>query len=134
MWVLKTNCIMKILFFLLLPTSALCQSIEFFEAAGINPRHFESIGKDEGWVEYWLGPMTFQDGQVFKITLPEWESIDTIFVNSYNNLGPDPHYVIVPEKNAKGENWIGVFWTKKARFNILAPWCFYRYTVKRKKA
>jgi len=117
---------MKTLFFLLLPISALCQSIEFFEGAGINPRHFESIGKDEGWVEWWAGPMAIQNGQVFKITLPEWEYIDTLFVFVYNSEGVINKGVITPKKNANGRNWFGI--------ERGSPWGVVRYKVKRKKA
>ena len=119
---------MKTLIFLLLSLQCAAQSLTFHEGAGTNPKHLESLGRESGWVEVWVGPMAF-DGQVLKIYFDYWKEIESVELKVY---GFDKVQFGTVEMNTKtpADAWVGVATlAKPAGFGIKV-----KYTVNFKKA
>ena len=119
---------MKTLIFLLLSLQCAAQTLTLHEGAGTNPKHFECLGRESGWVEVWIGQMPL-NGQILKVWFDNWDEIESIEI-SLTDLDGNKRAIGLPSKTAN-ERWYGCLSTK---VSIAGDWIRWEYKIKLKKA
>jgi len=119
---------MKTLIFLLLSLQCASQTLTFHEGAGTNPKHFESIGRESGWVEVWIGQMP-KNGPILRVWFPYWDEIESIEL-SLTDWHGNKRSIGFPKPTIKN-GWYGCLANNS---NMAGDWIRWEYKIKLKKA